>query len=272
MSGLVYDGFPSLEEIKAANGFPSDERFGKGAVAVVECVQEIPCNPCEDACPFGAIHVGSPITNCPKVDYEKCTGCGICVAQCSGLAIFIVNKNYSETEATVSFPFEYYPLPEVGATVDAVSRAAEFVCKGKVVRVLNTKKNDHTAVVTVAIPKEHADNVRSIKRLGAKEVITPEEAVAKDETLADDVIVCRCEEITAGEIRKVINEGADSVTAVKRRVRAGMGLCQGKSCGRLITRMITEVHGKPAPQIAPAADRPPVRPITFGELGGEDNE
>ena len=105
-AGIIYDGFPSMEEIKEANGWPDEERFLKGPVAVVECVQQIPCNPCESACPFHAIHIGEPITNTPKVDKETCIGCGMCVAACPGLAIFLVDKSYSETEATVSFPFE----------------------------------------------------------------------------------------------------------------------------------------------------------------------
>ena len=44
--GLVYDGFPSFEEIKEATGWPSEERLAKGPVAICECVQQIPCNPC----------------------------------------------------------------------------------------------------------------------------------------------------------------------------------------------------------------------------------
>ena len=77
-AGIIYDGFPSMEEIKEANGWPDEERFLKGPVAVVECVQQIPCNPCESACPFHAIHIGEPITNTPKVDKETCIGCGMC--------------------------------------------------------------------------------------------------------------------------------------------------------------------------------------------------
>ena len=68
---IIYDGYPSMDEIKEANGWPDEERFAKGPVAVVECVQQIPCNPCESACPLHAIHIGEPITNTPQVDREK---------------------------------------------------------------------------------------------------------------------------------------------------------------------------------------------------------
>ena len=274
-AGIIYDGFPSMEEIKEANGWPDEERFLKGPVAVVECVQQIPCNPCESACPFHAIHIGEPITNTPKVDNETCIGCGMCVAACPGLAIFLVDKSYSETEATVSFPFEYDPLPEPGAEVDALSRGGEYVCKGHVVKVMNPKKNDHTPVVTLAIPKEYADTVRTMRRLKLPEEHEGFRAVEPEGPLDDDVIVCRCEEITAGEIRKAIRKyHATTVTEVKRRVRAGMGLCQGRTCGKLVSRIIAEETGKKMSEIQGSTDRPPVRPVTFGELAedGEDQE
>lgn len=271
--GVLIDGYPSMDQIQVANGWPTEERFQKGPVAILECVQEIPCNPCEGACPFGAIHVGSPITNCPALSEAKCIGCGICVSQCPGLAIFIVDKSYSETEATVNFPFEYLPLPEKGDTVQAVNRACEFVCEAKVIKVVAFKNQDHTPVITIAIPKAFADMVRSIRRLNAPKLSASPEAAQASALLPDDVLICRCEEITAGQIRQAIREqGANSVTAVKRRVRAGMGLCQGKSCGRIITRMIAEELGMKPEAIFPAVDRPPVRPVTFSEVGGKQHD
>ena len=274
-TGIIYDGYPSMDEIKEANGWPDEERFAKGPVAVVECVQQIPCNPCESACPLHAIHIGEPITNTPQVDREKCIGCGMCVAACPGLAIFLVDKSYSETEATVSFPFEYDPLPEEGAEIGALSRAGEYVCKGRVIMVKKKKNNDHTPVVTIAIPKEHADTVRTMRRLKLPEAHEGFRPVEPEGPLDDDVIVCRCEEITAGEIRKAIREyHATTVTEVKRRVRAGMGLCQGRTCGKLVSRIIAEETGKKMNEIQGSTDRPPVRPVTFGELAedGEDQE
>ena len=76
-SGIIYDGYPSREEIVTANGWPSEERFAKGPIAIAECVQEIPCNPCEAACPFHAIKIGTPITNTPRIEEDTCTGCGL---------------------------------------------------------------------------------------------------------------------------------------------------------------------------------------------------
>ena len=268
---ILTDGYPSIEEIRAATGWPDEKRFAAGPVAIIECVQKIPCNPCEAACPAHAITVGDPITNTPVLDREKCIGCGLCVAACSGLAIFIVDKTYSETEGTVSFPFEYYPLPQKGDVVDALNRAGEYVCKGTVIRVMNPPKNDHTPVVTIAIPKEYTDEVRTMARLGVEDTDRAFRKADGEEELEDDMLVCRCEEVTVGEIRKAIREyEGTSVTEVKRRVRAGMGLCQGRTCGKLVTRIIQEELGKRADEVEPATSRPPVRPVTFGELAAEE--
>ena len=162
---LATNGFPSQEELRATPGYPSAERLAKGRCAVIECVQEIPCNPCETVCPRGAIEVGQPITNLPKLDVDACTGCGLCVAICPGQAIFIIDRAYAPGEALVGFPYEYVPLPLVGQKVEAVNRVGEVVGEGRVVQVNNAKHNDRTPVVFLAVPVELADEVRSMKRM-----------------------------------------------------------------------------------------------------------
>lgn len=135
-----------------------------GSCAVIECPQEIPCNPCEAACPRAAITVGKPITNRPVLDDEKCIGCGMCIPACPGLAIFVVNPGYSEAEATVAFPFEYLPFPAPGDVVKVVNRSGSLVCDAKVLRVVCPPQFDRTAVVTVVVPKGLANEVRGIAR------------------------------------------------------------------------------------------------------------
>ncbi len=162
---IANTGYLEYEELESIQTIPTDERYAHGPVAVIECVQEIPCNPCEAACRFGSIKIGEPITNLPALNPEKCIGCGVCVAKCPGLAIVVVDKTYSETTATVAFPFEYYPVPVVGETRMAMNRKGEVICEGKIVKVLNPEAFDHTPVVTVEIPKEYADEVRTVERL-----------------------------------------------------------------------------------------------------------
>ncbi|MBS3810967.1 MAG: (2Fe-2S)-binding protein [Halanaerobiales bacterium] len=90
--------------------------------------------------------------------------------------------------------------------------------------------------------------------------------------MKDDVIVCRCEEVTLGEIKEAIEAGARTVTDVKRRTRAGMGLCQGKSCEIIVQRQLCKQLNLSSEEAHPARDRAPVRPISFGVLGDEYND
>ena len=84
----------------------------------------------------------------------------------------------------------------------------------------------------------------------------------------DDMLVCRCEEVTVGEIKEAIRQGARDVTGVKRRTRAGMGLCQGRTCEKLVQAILRQELGNSAEEISAGTPRPPVRPVTFGALGG----
>lgn len=163
--GIVYNGYPSEHELRIAPGTPSMARLQKGPCAVIECVQYIPCNPCETACPFGAITIGDNIINLPVLDAEKCNGCGTCIAKCPGLAIFTVNMTYGENKASVEFPYEYIPLPQEGDIVDAVNRRGTVVCKAEVIRVRSSAAFVNTCVVQLSIPKEYANQIRSMKRL-----------------------------------------------------------------------------------------------------------
>lgn len=90
------------------------------------------------------------------------------------------------------------------------------------------------------------------------------------DNLRDDELVCRCEEVTVGDIRKAIQAGARDVTEVKLRTRAGMGLCQGRTCELLVQQIICRELGISADQTGFSTPRTPQRPVTFGTLGGDD--
>ena len=135
----------------------------QGPIAVVECNQEIPCNPCELACQFGAIKIGDPITNIPILDEEKCIGCGLCLPNCPGLAIFLIDRNYSPDKSTVAFPYEYQHIPQKGDIVNAVDRQGNYLCEAEVIKVLKLEKFDKTPIITISVPDKYIDDARNIK-------------------------------------------------------------------------------------------------------------
>lgn len=90
-----------------------------------------------------------------------------------------------------------------------------------------------------------------------------------EERFDDDRIICRCEEITKGEIRRAIHEGMMTMPEIRRYLRAGMGLCQGQTCGRLVKQILeAELSGRVKPFAEPTA-RAPMRPVDMGVYGNE---
>ncbi len=79
--------------------------------------------------------------------------------------------------------------------------------------------------------------------------------------IKEDMIICRCEEVTLGEIKKAIKDGARDLDAVKRMTRAGMGLCQNKACFNIVAKLISAEANIKLSRLKPASSRPPVRPL-----------
>ncbi len=133
-------------------------------IPIINCNECIPCNPCETACLFGCIQVGNTITDLPSLNLAKCTGCAQCVSACPGLAIFLLERDFSEAQAAITIPYEFLPLPEKGDKILSLDRNGYVVCEGEIVDVRVSKKADRTALVKVTVPKEYAEKIRSIKR------------------------------------------------------------------------------------------------------------
>lgn len=143
--------------------FPSIERINSGPVAVIECYQEIPCNPCFKSCRFGAISNLTKINTIPEVIEDKCTGCGVCVFNCPGLAIMIVDGSYSEDHILFKIPYEFTPLPEVGQVVNGLNRKGEYITDVKVVKVQNAKAMDRTPIIHVLVDRKYLYDFKNIE-------------------------------------------------------------------------------------------------------------
>ncbi|MCM1090802.1 MAG: FAD-dependent oxidoreductase [Butyrivibrio sp.] len=154
---LLKKGYVADEEIER---FPGVTRKS-GIHPVMECTQNIPCNPCQDACPKKCIRIGANITALPAVDPEAvCIGCGMCVASCSGQAIFLVDETYEEGYASITMPYEFLPLPEVGDKGAALGRNGQRVCDAEVISVKSSPAFDKTHLLTMKVPVEYVMKAR----------------------------------------------------------------------------------------------------------------
>lgn len=82
----------------------------------------------------------------------------------------------------------------------------------------------------------------------------------------DDVIVCRCEEVTAGTLREVARIGAIGLTQAKTYTRCGMGPCQGRMCGPTVAALVADERKMPEASVPPYRPRAPYKPVTIGAL------
>ena len=90
----------------------------------------------------------------------------------------------------------------------------------------------------------------------------PQEFLAPE----NETIVCRCEEISAGEIRQAVHEGHSDPDQVKFLLRCGMGPCQGRQCAQSTAHIVAATRQLPAGAFAPFRVRPPIRPLSIEQL------
>lgn len=83
---------------------------------------------------------------------------------------------------------------------------------------------------------------------------------------ADDVVACRCEGVTAGRLREAVSLGCLGPNQAKSFTRCGMGPCQGRLCGPTVTGTIAKALGQSPAQVGSFRIRPPLKPLTLGEL------
>ena len=162
------EGIPISENLLKRGYIADDEverypgvKHAVGIHPVLECTQNIPCNPCQDACPKGCISIGENITSLPvAVDGAECIGCGMCVASCSGQAIFLVNEQMEDGYASVTIPYEFLPLPAAGTKGKGLGRNGRPVCDAEVIKVHTTKAFDQTHLLTMKVPMDMAMKAR----------------------------------------------------------------------------------------------------------------
>lgn len=158
---ILKKGYLLEEEAKRFTGSSQNA----GVYPVIECTQNIPCNPCQDACKFGCIQVGKTITSLPVVDSKAdCKNCGMCVASCSGQAIFLIDETAEGEYVNITIPYEFSPLPEKGAMGKALDRSGKEICDAKVVACKVIPAYDHTALLTMQVPEEYKMKVRFYKK------------------------------------------------------------------------------------------------------------
>jgi NADPH-dependent 2,4-dienoyl-CoA reductase/sulfur reductase-like enzyme/ferredoxin len=240
---------------------------------VIHCAQEIPCNPCTEACVLQSIKIKEyNMMGRPQFD-GNCLGCTRCVAICPGLAITLVDRKYDKTKKTarVVIPWE---LPEgtikVGQKVTTTGIGGEIVGKGKVIAIKEAEWQNRRLLISLEVLYKDTDKIAGIRM---REPLGKETATAVKAVDDGEVIICRCERVIKKEIVDYIKKtGTKDFNAVKAALRVGMGSCGGKSCTEHIMQIFRE-SGIDLKDVEPPVDRPFTQEVPLKAfLRGEDNK
>jgi len=239
----------------------------EGVFPVFHCYQEVPCNPCTSVCPQRAIHTeNDTITGLPYfVDNEDCTGCASCVAVCPGLSVTLVDYRKDPEHPLVILPYEVWrEKVEVGRKVPVTDVDGAILGYYAVEKVKTRKKYPGTLMVHIRVDRPVAK--RAVGIWVQERQINPMTVYEKAPP-PDEAIVCRCERISAGEIRSAIRSGVRDLNQLKALTRAGMGACGSKTCRPMIWRMFKE-EGVDLGTVTDRVDRPLFVEVPIGAFAG----
>ena len=246
--------------------------LAEGVLPVIHCSQEIPCNPCAGLCPNGLIIVDKKdIRSVPTFVGNNycCAACERCVAGCPGLAITLVDYTDNPERPIVSIPYEFTrDVISAKDMITVLDTQGEKLGVLEVIDVHTIPSSDRTMIVQVAADREIAPHIAGIL---IQEVNITHPMLQYVKHVTDDTIICRCEHVTAGEIRELIRKGYRDINEIKTVTRAGMGSCGGKTCSPLIQRLFRE-EGVPYNEVTGPSRRPPFIEVPLGSFAGEKRE
>jgi len=264
-----------LEVLKAHPGpvtEPPTRAHGLGVYPVLRCTQEIPCNPCHTVCKEHAIEMqGDPILGIPEFTGPNCSACVKCVAICPGLAITLVDTRRDPDFPTVTVAFEQ-SRDKVAKGDEVLGTDGEGRLLGRflVTGVSKPKFADQTRLVRLRATRGTAELIAGIQVQDPAEV-APAVELDVSGLLPDEVVVCRCEHVTAGEIRQAIRDGTRDVNEMKAELRVCMGACCGKNCPEHIVRLFRELGVDPG-QTTPNTPRPLFVEVPLGVFAAGTEE
>jgi glycine/D-amino acid oxidase-like deaminating enzyme/thioredoxin reductase/Fe-S-cluster-containing hydrogenase component 2/bacterioferritin-associated ferredoxin len=235
---------------------PSKERMEQKPFVLIDCLYGFACNPCQFACPHGAILKTSSST-VPDIDFEKCIGCMQCVYQCPGLAIF----GYNLKKDWLFLPIEYHV--EESSEVFLVDNNGKQLGNGIIEKIL--RKENKTNIARVRAIDLHGEELTGVRGFIVKENYPEEIAFMNTEPVESEKYICHCDDVKLEEILEVIDDRKFiSVDEIKHTTRLGMGPCRGKRC---IRRLGQVLRAKGIELVGDATPRGPLsNQVGMGEL------
>jgi len=194
-----------------------------------------------------------------------CTGCGLCVLICPGLAITLA-RQLDDSFAEVVLPHEFIPDFEVGDKIPVTDSTGHFLENAEVLKIRFIKKCK-THLVHIKASLENGAKIAGI-RVQSPEYTQPL-TNASYQYIPENGIVCYCEMITVKELVDYIKEHNIRDINQLKQIRVGMGACGGKNCSVLLPR-IFQMAGIDWSDVTPGSQRPLSIEVPMYALINED--
>jgi NAD(P)H-nitrite reductase large subunit len=199
----------------------------------------------------------------PNVELIKLAGCDLIFDQAQGGWVPQVD---ARLETTVPDLFVAGETARVGGAGAAMTegRVAGLAAAQRLGNVSDSKLASELAKL--------AEQRQRLRRFGAMLNTLFAPRTGLNTIVTDETIMCRCEEVSAGEVRAAVAQGATNLDALKTWTRVGQGPCQGRTCGPLLSWLIAREVGCTAAEVGCFKVRPPLRPVPLGDLAVEGNQ
>lgn len=242
-------------------GHPSD-RLKNPVYPVFFCRQEIPCDPCVTVCPKKSIKLISESVMAIPVFEGECIGCFKCLFVCPGLAVTMVDFRKDKNAPIVSVPFEISRGKiNKGDIVRVTNEEGSVLANAEVVSVRDFQA-ENIVIVSVKTKPDIADKIAGIRLYDSDK---PENFQDNIQNTDDSTIVCLCERVTLGEIKKAIRSGIKDLNQLKAVTRFGMGACGSKTCSSIILSILKN-EGIDLKEVTPLTQRPPFMEVSLGQF------
>ena len=250
---VILKSHPGKVEALETENHPGD------VFPILHCRQRIPCDPCASICPYNLIQLDpNDIRSIPEYvpnNGKTCIGCERCVAICPGLAITLVDFRKDADFPTVSIALEFSEeFIHIGDNVPVTDIDGHILGKYPIINIHTLRQFSRTRIARVKVPASIAPQVSGIQLVAGWTTKNNLSHQFIKET-EKETIVCRCERVTANEIRELIRSGVRDINQIKAATKATMGACGGKTCLPIIMKLFQE-EGVPPEEITDSTSRP----------------
>jgi NAD(P)H-nitrite reductase large subunit len=198
-----------------------------------------------------------------NIELAQLAGCDM--AFNTGLGGWVVKVN-EDLATTVDGIFAAGEITGIGG-------AAKSLIEGRlagltILRQMGRLRSDKRIKEISALKQARRRQIAFARHFNAQHWFAPPYMTNWISRLPDDLLVCRCEEVSLGDLRRAIAEGFGTPAGIKKATRCGMGICQGSTCKTILLEMLSVLTGQPLAHLPLPSVRVPVKPVYLGTLAG----